>query len=324
MIVREDMNFHIPEDIDYGWGETTYFDILIPEANIHAWVYLIFRAGIGAVMCDVTVVDRTSATMLDAVYVDIQNHLPLPERMELFTLPNGFSLDATDGPRNYRVDYIGVNDTELHFDARGIMEPFDIHDPKIDPMAVGNAYDAIEKSGFGSAYSNHFDLTCHVVGTLKVRGRAFPIDCIAAMDHSWGPRAERGMRSMCWMNANFSAGMAMQAIWSYDLWAPDGARHEFKHGYAVVNGEIKGAVKGSLSTIHDGLFTKSAIFELVDQEGTRYLAEGIAQNSHLWTPYGCCPTPTQTMKWTMTGQPTGIGTIMEGLPIDFYSGWKDI
>lgn len=191
-------------------------------------------------------------------------------------------------------------------------------------MAVGNAYDAIEKSGFGSAYSNHFDLTCHVVGTLKVRGRAFPIDCIAAMDHSWGPRAERGMRSMCWMNANFSAGMAMQAIWSYDLWAPDGARHEFKHGYAVVNGEIKGAVKGSLSTIHDGLFTKSAIFELVDQEGTRYLAEGIAQNSHLWTPYGCCPTPTQTMKWTMTGQPTGIGTIMEGLPIDFYSGWKDI
>ena len=91
MIVREDMNFHIPEDIDYGWGETTYFDILIPEANIHAWVYLIFRAGIGAVMCDVTVVDRTSATMLDAVYVDIQNHLPLPERMELFTLPNGFS-----------------------------------------------------------------------------------------------------------------------------------------------------------------------------------------------------------------------------------------
>lgn len=316
MITLQDMSFHTPDDVDHRWGETTYFDIFVPEANVHAWVYFCFRPGVGAVLADVNVVDRKSTSMLDAMYVDTQNHLPIPPRMDKFTLLNGLSLDSTDGPRNYKVDYIGVDDTELHIEARGIMEPFDIHDPKIDPMAASDTHAAVENSGFGAAYSNHFDLTCHVTGTLKVRGITYPVDCIAVMDHSWGPRGERGMRSMCWMNANFSKDFAMQGIWSLDTFAPEGAQHEFKHGYAVVNGEIKGAVRGSLITKRLDYFTTHAEFLLVDSDGVEYRTTGEAVNYHSWLPYANCLTPSQMMAWTMEGQPTGYGTLMEGMPLD--------
>lgn len=316
MITLHDMNFHTPENAGHEWGETTYFDIFIPEANIHAWVYLCFRAGVGAVLCDVTVVDSTSTSLLDALYIDTQNHLPLPQRMDKFTLANGLSLDATDGPRNYRVDYIGVDDTELHIVAAGIMEPYDIHDPNIDPMAEHDPQRAVANSGFGTAYSNHFDLTCHVTGTLKVHGRTYDVDCVAVMDHSWGPRGERGMRPMCWMNANFSTGYSLQGIWSLDLAAPEGAQHEFKHGYAVVDGDVVGAVSGTLTTKRSNEFTLGAELCLTDIHGREHRADGTVMNLHSWLPYANCLTPTQMMAWTAADQPMGYGTIMEGMPLD--------
>ncbi len=56
-----------------------------------------FRAGIGAVVSDVNIIDRKGTSLLDALYIDTQNHVPLPKRMDLFTLPTGLSLDATKG-----------------------------------------------------------------------------------------------------------------------------------------------------------------------------------------------------------------------------------
>ena len=83
--------------------------MFIPEKNIHTWVYLVFRGGICAVVSDVNIIDRKGASLLDAHYIDTLNHMPLPGRMDLFTLPTGLSLDATNGPRDYRVDYVGVD-----------------------------------------------------------------------------------------------------------------------------------------------------------------------------------------------------------------------
>jgi hypothetical protein len=324
MITLKDMNFHTPENVDHCWGETTYFDVFIPEANIHAWVYLCFRPGVGAVLADVTIVDRQSASLLDALYIDTQNHIPIPVRMDKFSLPNGLRLDATMGPRNYRVDYLGIDRTELHVDVSGLMDPYDIHDPRIDPMAAQDTKAAVEHSGFGQAYTNHFDLTCHVAGELTVRGRRFAVDCISVMDHSWGPRGERGMRSMCWMNANFSKDFAMHGIWSLDPFAPEGAQHEFKHGYALVNGELKGAVSGSLVTRRRDHFTVAAEFKLVDQAGVTYHAVGQVMNYHNWLPYACCLTPTQMMQWRSDGLPAGYGTLMEGMPLDLCTGRRRV
>ncbi len=213
---------------------------------------MVFRAGSGAMLCDIEFIDRKSANMFDARYIDIQNHLNIPDKLEAFSLPNGLTFSATS-PEHYRVDYIGVDDTEIHLDFDGIHQPYDIHDPDIDPMARASTSDAIEHSGFGSAYSSHFDLTMRARGKIKVRGQAYDVDCLATNDHSWGPRPERGMRMMGYMNAHFDDDYVVQTIWEFDAARPDGEQHIFKHGYAIVDGKLRGGIAATLkhrSVVH--------------------------------------------------------------------------
>jgi hypothetical protein len=188
MIRPQDVRFHVPNDIQYDWAETSFFSIYLPEANVTAWTYVVARIGVGAIACDVEAIDRIGRVSLDALYIDFQQHLPVPERFEAFTLPNGFSLKTMNEPRDYLIDYVGSGDTAFHWAVKGLMEPFDIHDATMDPLASHDP----NASGFGSAYANHFDMTAHVVGTATIRGKRYDVDCVTTMDHSWGPRNERG------------------------------------------------------------------------------------------------------------------------------------
>jgi hypothetical protein len=147
MIRPEDVGFHVPRDLQYDWAETSFFSIYLPEANVTAWTYLVARKGVGAIACDVEAIDKIGRVSLDALYVDFQQHLPIPERFEAFTLPNGFSLKTMNEPRDYQVDYVGVGDTAFHWTVKGLMEPFDIHDVTMDPLASRDP----NASGFGSA-----------------------------------------------------------------------------------------------------------------------------------------------------------------------------
>jgi hypothetical protein len=152
MITAAQLQFQTPVDIDHQWGETYWLGLYVPEANLYGWVYLVFRAGSGAVTCDVEFIDRKSREMYDARYVDIQNHLLMPTNLRSFNLSNGLTFQS-DSPREWRLDYIGVHDTEIHVDLVGIHEPYDIHDPDIDPLARTDGWQAVEHSGFGSAYA---------------------------------------------------------------------------------------------------------------------------------------------------------------------------
>lgn len=319
MIVQEDIHFHTPENAPHGWGETYWMGLYVPEANLYAWVYSVFRAGVGAVMCDVEIIDQKSANMFDARYVDIQNHLRLPPRLDAFELANGLSFRAKS-PTEYRLDYVGIHDTEIHVDIRGIHEPYDIHDPNIDPMAKVDPHAAVQHSGFGSAYASHFDLTCRVRGTLTVRGKRYPVDCLCTQDHSWGPRAERGMSMMSYINAHFAEDYVVQTIWAFDPSKPDGEQHTFKHGYAVKDGRLSGGVGGSLRIDHRGLFPKHAALTLLTQDGAEHTITGEPLAYNHWVPYGCCPTGHSMMEWRTKSGAKGIGTIMEAFPLDTVAG----
>jgi hypothetical protein len=310
------MDFHTPDDAPYTWGETNFFDIHVPDANIHAWIQCCFRAGVGAAYVDVEIVDSKAHSLYEALYVDRQNHLPMPERLDRFSLPNGLSVDATGGPRNYRVDYVGVRGTEIHVDVAGIMEPYDITDSAIDPLAAVDTHAAATGSGFGAAYSNHFDMTAHVTGELIVNGTRHEVDCVATMDHSWGPRDERGMRQMTWANANFSTEFALHGIWALDDLVADGPQHEFKHGYAVVDGELRGGVDGSLVVERDGQFTTRAELTIIDAQGREYLATGEVVSHLDWLSMGNALVPMQAMRWQAAGQPEGRGAYMDVMPLE--------
>lgn len=319
MITEKNLQFQTPDAVDHQWGETYWLGMYVPEANLYGWVYMVFRPGTGAVMCDVEFIDRCSREMFDARYVDIQNHLPIPDDLRKFTLPNGMSFESLS-PRKYRIDYSGVGGTELHLDLEGIHEPYDIHDPAIDPMARDDRNQAVEHSGFGAAYAGHFDLTTRVTGTIQVRGTAYQVNCLATQDHSWGPRAERGMRPMGYVNAHFDDDYVVQAIWEFDPSQPDGQQHAFKHGYVVQDGELRGAVGGSLSLRHRGLFPERLEMTVIDRTGEHHELTGVPAAFNNWVPYGCTPTGHTMVRWTTSTGLTGVGTSMEAFPLDTVTG----
>lgn len=315
MIKNSDTAYHTPANVPHDWAETSFFYFYVPEARVMAWVYLVARPGVGAIVADIQVSGDLSMNPLGAWYADIQQHIRMPERFEQMKLSNGLEFTARS-IRDYRLDYIGVDDTEIHVDVAGLMEPYDIHDPAMDPMAVS---DRVAGSGFGSAYSNHFDMTCQVRGTLKVRGRSFAIDCVATMDHSWGPRAERGMSPMCWINAHFGADYALQAIWSYEPRAQAEQQFKFAHGYALIDGRVRGAKAGSLVVHRLERFGLGYEMSLTDIDGRVHSAYASPLSMHLWMPYTCTYVPNVLLRW-QSGARVGYGNTQENNPLDRETG----
>src|SRR5260370_18284511 len=93
------------------------------------------------------------------------------------------------------------------------------------------------KFDWGTAYNGHFDQTGHFQGRVAVRGRKVPIDCISTMDHSWGPRPERGAPNMSWLHAHFSRDLAFHVIFSFDP-QTNGRDLSLRHGYRGAKGTI--------------------------------------------------------------------------------------
>ena len=315
MIHAEDVRFHTPADVKYDWAETNFFSVYVPSANITAWVYTIARPGVGAFVADVEVIDRIGRISLDARYMDFQQHLPMPARLEDYTLPNGLSVKTSNEPLDYRIDYIGVDDTELHWMVRGLMKPFDIHDPSMDPLASHDP----NASGFGAAYANHFDMTVHVTGTMKVRGRSYDVDCVTTMDHSWGPRNERGLRSMGWINANFSKDLAFQSIWTFDPAEEDQEQFALAHGYALVDGKVRGLTGGTLRAERDDPFPTTYEAVLVDIDKREHLMRGSVVAQHPWACYSNSLAMFSTVRWVYQGQ-IGHGLAQENWPLDRLTG----
>ncbi|MBR8345946.1 DUF7065 domain-containing protein [Burkholderia ambifaria] len=315
MILPEDVRFHTPADVSYDWAETNFFSVYVPEANITAWVYTIARPGIGAFVADVSMIDSLGRTSLEALYVDFQQHLPMPERLEHYELPNGLSVRTMNEPRDYQVDYVGVDGTELHWTVRGLMEPYDIHDKSMDPLACAD----VDTTGFGAAYANHFDMTVHVTGTLKVRGRIHEVDCVSTMDHSWGPRNERGLRPMGWVNASFSRSLAFQTIWTFEPFTDGWHQFRLAHGYALIDGKVRGLVSGRQRAVRRGAFPFSYEQVLVDIDEVEHHLLGVPVAQHPWACYSNTMPVLSMMRWFYKGQ-EGYGQAQENWPLDKFTG----
>lgn len=314
MIVQDDVRYHTPANVSYDWAETAFFSVYVAEANLTAWIYLVARPGIGAMVCDVEIIDSIGRVSLDARYMDFQQHLPMPEQFDNFSLPNGLTLVAAS-PRCYSLDYIGVYDTEFHWRVEGLMEPFDIHDPAMDPLASTDA----NASGFGSAYANHFDMTARVTGSLKVRGKTYDVDCVTTMDHSWGPRNERGLKPMVWMNGNFSTERAFHTIWTFDPQAEGYDQFKLAHGYVLFDHEVRGLKGGRMRAARHGPYPSGYGVSIQDAEGREYDFAGHVVSQHPWACYSNSLAMFSTVRWFHNGK-IGHGLAQENWPLDMLTG----
>lgn len=320
MISDKDIVYHTPDNVDHDWAETRYFYFYVPEARVMAWVYMVARPGVGAIVNDVQVMGDLSMNPLGAWYTDIQQHIKLPERFERMKLSNGLDFEAKS-IRDYRIDYVGVDNTEIHVDVHGIMEPYDINDPDMDPLAVANASeeDRAASSGYGEAYANHYDMACRVRGSLRVRGHDYDVDCVAQMDHSWGPRGERGMTPMCWINAHFTEKYVMNAIWSKEPGAKPEEEFSFAHGYVLENGKVLGIKSGTLVAHRLERFPLGFEMTLTDINDHVHKAYGSPLSMQLWMPYTCTYVPCVFIRW-QSGDRIGYGNSQENNPLDRETG----
>jgi hypothetical protein len=315
MIEARDCDFHaVPPEHRETFAESNYFPFHIPAAGLSGCVYTIFRPGLGVCMSDVTIFDRRADHWEGLAYTDNQQHIPCPSSLTDYSLRNGLHVRAVAPPREYRIDYVGIDDTELHFDFRGAMRPQDFNDPEQDPLTRAKG------SGTGSwdeAFNGHFDMTGRVTGKLRLRGVDHPIDCLATMDHSWGPRVERDNGSAVVVQADFGDGLAIHAMAAFDPRRSD-AIGPVLHGYVLRDGVVRGLVAGSGSVQRTGLRADAITVTLEDEDGRAYALAGRMRNWAPWAPYSSVIYYSGLAEWQMGAQ-TGHGPYQEILSRAFVA-----
>ncbi len=271
--------------------------------------------GSGAFVCDIEVINKISQTPTDAIYFDFQQHLPIPQKLNGYSLSNGLTVRTENEPRDYHFHYIGTDDTEFDWHIRGLMDPFDIHDPDMDPLASTD----VAKSGFGSVYANHFDMTAHFTGIAEIRGRSFDVDCISIINHSWGPRNERLLKDMGWINAHFGPDYSVHVILTLDIEASGWDAFGLAHGYALVEGRVRGLKAGKVRALRNGFFPVSYEMRLLDVDDHEHLLIGSPMAQHPWACYSNSFIPFSSMRWHAEGR-IGQGIAMENWALDRLTG----
>jgi hypothetical protein len=305
VIVDADIDFHNTDPNVHHWAETNYFAFFNAELGIAGHLQALFRPNLGVVMSDVRIwrglVDRTQ----DTLYVANHHHQPASKSLREYTLASGLSVKALS-VRDYRVDYVGTDNTEIHLDYRGIMEPYDIADPAMDPVTRRQ-----QGGGFvlGEAYRGHWDMSARATGEIRCRGEVFPIDCVQVIDHSWGPRTEAELPAMMWLGGYFpDRDVAVHAFFPAD---PANSEHlELAHGYVCERGKVIGLVSGSLRMTRLHYQPIAAIFDVTDDNGDRHTLYGAAIAGGPWPVYPSVDVGISLMRWTLGGS-VGHGLAME-------------
>lgn len=243
MIRADDAQFHDPDANEPTWGETNFFGFYSAQAPLNVGVYALFRTSLKVVSSTICINSRRVVTPWEAEFCDCRSAMPIPQPMDLrnYRLLNGLAVKCTKPNMDWDIKYDDGQGTTVDVRYESLMPPFDIHDPEMDPMCASKT-DA-GKFAWGTAYNGHFDQTGRVRGQVVVRGKPYAIDCVSTMDHSWGPRPERGAPNMSWLHAHFSEDLAIHGIFSFDP-QTNGTTLSLAHGYVLEKGKVFGLKRG--------------------------------------------------------------------------------
>ncbi|MFS8035493.1 hypothetical protein ACI7BZ_00775 [Xanthobacter sp. AM11] len=308
MIQDCDAEFHAPDKDKLNWAETNFFGFYNAEEKLNVGVYALFRTNLRTVNSTICMNSGFAAAPWQADYVDYQSVIPMPEGCSLldYTLANGLSVRCVEPNMVWEIRFDDGEGTAIDVTYRSLMPAFDIHDPQMDPMVGAHA----GKFAWGTAYNGHFDQTGHFVGTVTLRGKRIPIDCISTMDHSWGPRPERGAPNMSWLHAHFSKDLAVHAIFSFD--PEQNARDlSLTHGYVVERGEVFGLKAGHGHTVRlRDRFADQVELELTDRTGRVWKLAAKGLTTFPWQCWANMVAFNVLARWEMDGQ-TGYGEIQD-------------
>ncbi len=244
MISDEDAEFHKADADEPTWAETNYFGFYNADANLNIGVYALFRPNLGVVSSTVCLNSKRAVTPWEGDYSDLRAAMPIPEPRTLldYQLLNGLHIRCLEPNRVWTIQYDDGEGTVMDVRYDALMPPYDIHDPEMDPMCASASVEG--EFAWGTAYNGHFDQTGRFKGAVEIRGQVHEIDCVSTMDHSWGPRPERGSPNMSWLHAHFSDELAVHGIFGFDP-RRNGDELFLTHGYVLEGGEVLGLKAGT-------------------------------------------------------------------------------
>lgn len=280
MIRPDDIQYHHNKDSHWQWAETLFFPVNIPGTTISGGLYVLTRPVLGVAMCSVTFMDRLGHLWEEQAYIDNQQHLPCPETMADFTLPNGFSHKAIEPLKHHHVIYEGIDDTRCDIEFFGLHEPYDCHDPAMDPLAAKR----MGSSTWDKAFAGHYELTYHMKGELTLRGKRYEIDSVDTGDRSWGPRVERDNGAFVWWHASFGKDLTVHVMTQHELHKSN-RLGEIISGYVLDKGKIYGLVACEGQQEYNKAVPMSGQLEVVDERGERFAFTYSALNSCYMAPY---------------------------------------
>jgi hypothetical protein len=310
MITAQDLDYHHSDGDDYTWAETYYIPISVPEERIFAHVYVVTRPVLGVMSNDIRIQGAISESEFELLYLDSHTHLPAPERFSQIDSPAGLSVVAVNPPRDYRVDYVGHDGVEIHVDYEGIMHPWDIHDPELNPLAGRTEGERLAATSMGSGYKGHFDMHARVRGTLSVRGRRYAVDVVDRMNHSWGPRPERGIPPMNSGWAQFGEELGLRFHLHLDPTLPAGQDQRLAHGYVLDAGEVHAITDLEMTATRLGTVVIQADLVATDARGKRFALRGRALTGSPWRAYPTAVTWFGLWEWEHEGT-IGHGSLQE-------------
>jgi hypothetical protein len=313
MITAADMDYHEPDPEAFSWVETNAFQFYIPEENISCYTYVLTRPNAGVCHSSIYLHKGFCESAADALWADARMHLPCPKSLLDFDLPNGFGTTVLNGPNDYHVRY-NSNDGACKFDFtyKALVGPYDPHDADQNPLRR-LAPDSTAAGGWGEAWSNgHFDMLGECKGTLIFDGKTYPIDCIEAMDHTWGPRPEWEMGSISWGNMSFGPDLAFHVLCPFELDEAGNSIHQpLTFGHMCDNGKIVGLVSAQFKTEKRGPFGIRQHITVVDALGRSWEMVGEAVGYAPWhTSYPSFLIYSSLYRWTM-GDRVGQSHVME-------------
>lgn len=274
MITAADSEFHERDPSISTWAETIVLVFSVPEAGILANAYVLARPNIGVASSSIIVSSGLLTEAHEIDFCDARMHLPCPQSFLRFTLDNGLSVEATKPPLDFHFQYAdphGACNFDLNF--RGLMQPFDTHDPNENPLVAAGATDM----GYGDAWANgHLDLVGHVTGELDLRGRRYKVDCYDGMDRSWGPREEHGARAVTWLHVTFGEEFGLHLAVTMDLRDGEIVYDDLRFGYVMDQGEVFGIVEASMEAQRVDMLPVSNHIQVKDSRGREYEFYGTA------------------------------------------------
>lgn len=314
MIRPEDAQFHPPTEDDPLWAETNYFGLYAgqdTDTPVNIGVYGLFREPLGVVGSTVSVNSKRVTAPWDADYWDAWEHLVVPQPPNLldYRLANGLHVRCSEPNKVWDVDYSDSSaGLELHVRWTALMEPYDVNDPEMDPMAA----DKDMSKTWGHAYAGHFDSTGQVEGEISLRGVTRPISCMSTMDHSWGVRAERQTSRLSWMHAHFSPDLAVHGLFDFSTDAgPDQpSTLTMTHGYVLDKGVVRGLKAGGGTTWRSNLYPAAIQLSVTDTADHSWELEGSALTSFPWQAWPGTVGHNALLRWTCEGR-TGYGECMD-------------